>query len=174
MRKVGSSASRAVERRATPRGDRRRAARGGRRADDCVALGPPLPADPAPLILVVDDYTDARDMLTEFLRFRGFRVAEAATGLEALAQAAVLLPDLILLDLVLPDFDGWQVIARIRESERTKHVRIAVHTANVTPATRQQTRDAGVEFFLPRPCDLEILTSQIASAIDRESRSHVD
>src|SRR5262245_31963290 len=61
-----------------------------------------------PLILVVDDFADNREMFTEFLAFHGFRVAEASTGREALDRAFQLLPDVILMDLSLPELDGLE------------------------------------------------------------------
>ena len=60
-----------------------------------------------PLILVVDDFEDNREMYAEFLQFSGYSVAEASTGLEALDKAFELLPDLVLMDLSLPGIDGW-------------------------------------------------------------------
>ena len=62
----------------------------------------PARGDPGPLILVVDDFEDNREMYTQFLRFNGYRVAEAVDGLDALTKAAALRPDLIVMDLSLP------------------------------------------------------------------------
>ena len=60
----------------------------------------------APLVLVVDDFTDAREVYMDFLRFRGYRVAGARDGKEALEQAHTLMPDVVLMDLSLPAMDG--------------------------------------------------------------------
>ena len=62
--------------------------------------------EPGPLILVVDDFEDNREMYTQYLRFNGYRVAEAVDGLDALTKAAALRPDLIVMDLSLPRMDG--------------------------------------------------------------------
>ena len=67
-----------------------------------------MSTETVPLILVVDDYQDAREMYAEYLQFSGFRVAEARNGNEALEQAFALKPDLILMDLSLPGMDGWE------------------------------------------------------------------
>jgi CheY-like chemotaxis protein len=72
-------------------------------------------AEPA-LILVVDDYQDAREMYAEYLQFSGFRVAEARNGNEAVEQAFALKPDLILMDLSLPGMDGWEATRRSRRT----------------------------------------------------------
>ena len=71
----------------------------------------------APLILVVDDYQDAREMYAEYLQFSGFRVAEARNGNEAVDQAFALKPDLILMDLSLPGMDGWEATRRLKADE---------------------------------------------------------
>ncbi len=62
---------------------------------------------PRPLVLVVDDYQDAREMYAEYLGAFGFAVAEAESGDEAVAKALELLPDAIVMDLSLPGMDGW-------------------------------------------------------------------
>ena len=77
-----------------------------------------MSTEQGPLILVVDDYEDAREMYAEYLRFSGFRVAEARNGNEALEQAFALMPDLILMDLSLPGMDGWEATRQLKADER--------------------------------------------------------
>ena len=72
-----------------------------------------------PLILVVEDYPDAREMYAEYLRFSGFRVAEARNGEEALARARQEVPDVVLMDLALPLMDGWEATRRLKSDPRT-------------------------------------------------------
>ena len=74
------------------------------------------------LVLVVDDYEDAREMYAEYLAYSGFRVAEARTGVEALEKAFELLPDLILMDLSLPVMDGWEATRRLKADARMSEV----------------------------------------------------
>ena len=73
-----------------------------------------------PLVLVVDDYQDAREMYAEYLEFSGFRVEQATNGAEALDKAFALLPDVILMDLSLPIIDGWEATRRLKGDERTR------------------------------------------------------
>jgi two-component system cell cycle response regulator DivK len=68
----------------------------------------PVDAPVEPLVLVVDDYDDAREMYAESLLVSGFRVAEAADGAQAVEMARSLSPDVILMDLSLPGIDGWR------------------------------------------------------------------
>jgi two-component system cell cycle response regulator DivK len=152
--------------------DRRAVPRGGRRAGEKAVLRDALSrtgalADPemTPLILVVDDFDDGREMVVEYLEFRGFRVIEARTGAEALSQAATLLPDLVLLDMVLPDISGIEVIQNLRASRRTKHLKIALCTAGVFDNARTRATRAVVDMFIPKPFDLSMLALQIANLV---------
>ena len=67
-----------------------------------------------PLVLVVEDYQDAREMYAAYLQFSGYRVAEATNGIEAIEQANALMPDIILMDLALPKMDGWEATRRLK------------------------------------------------------------
>ena len=77
-----------------------------------------------PLVLVVDDFADAREMYGEYLKFCGFRVAEAQNGVEAIDKAKRLKPDLILMDLSMPLIDGWEATRRLK-ADGTGHPRVA-------------------------------------------------
>ncbi len=77
-----------------------------------------------PLVLVVDDFEAGRDLVAEYLGFRGYDVATAADGAEGLEKAAELLPDAILMDLSLPVIDGWEATRRLRADERTRGIRV--------------------------------------------------
>src|SRR4026207_437654 len=65
-----------------------------------------------PLVLVVEDYQDAREMYAAYLSFSGYRVAEATNGVEAIEKTIELMPDIILMDLALPQMDGWGAARR--------------------------------------------------------------
>jgi CheY-like chemotaxis protein len=66
------------------------------------------------LVLVVEDYQDAREMYAAYLQFSGFDVAEASNGLEAVEKTTELLPDIVLMDLALPRMDGWEATRRLK------------------------------------------------------------
>ena len=93
----------------------------------------------APLILLVDDYEDARVMYGHFLRMSGYEPIEAATGEEALELAYARIPDLILLDMSLPGIDGWEVTAELKRNAATKHIPIVALTAHALQTERQRT-----------------------------------
>jgi len=106
----------------------------------------------APLILVVDDYQDAREMYAEYLQFSGFRVAEAKNGNEAVEQAFALKPDLILMDLSLPGMDGWEATRRLKADEATKHIPIVALTGHALAGASEGARKAGCDSFVTKPC----------------------
>ena len=105
-----------------------------------------------PLILVVDDYQDAREMYAEYLQFSGFRVAEARNGNEAVEQAFALTPDLILMDLSLPGMDGWEATRRQKGDDRTKHIPIVALTGHALAGASEGAKKAGCDSFVTKPC----------------------
>jgi two-component system cell cycle response regulator DivK len=105
-----------------------------------------------PLILVVDDYEDAREMYAEYLRFCGFRVAEARNGNEALEQAFTLMPDLILMDLSLPGMDGWEATRQLKADERTRQIPVVALTGHALAGASEGAKRAGCDSFVTKPC----------------------
>jgi CheY-like chemotaxis protein len=105
-----------------------------------------------PRALVVDDYDDAREMYAEFLSFKGFEVVQAQNGLQAVALAESLLPDLIVLDLALPDIDGIEVTRRLKMSPATAAIPIVMLTANAQTRMLDEARKAGCAAVLVKPC----------------------
>jgi two-component system, cell cycle response regulator DivK len=105
-----------------------------------------------PLILVVDDYQDAREMYAEYLQFSGFRVAEARNGNEAVEQALALKPDLILMDLSLPGMDGWEATRRLKADESTRHIPIVALTGHALAGASEGAKKAGCDSFVTKPC----------------------
>jgi len=114
--------------------------------------------EPGPLILVVDDFEDNREMYTQYLRFNGYRVAEAVDGLDALTKAAALRPDLIVMDLSLPRMDGWEATRRLKKDPVTSHIPVVALTGHALAGHEEGARNAGCDSFVTKPCipaDLE-------------------
>jgi CheY-like chemotaxis protein len=124
-------------------------------------MEPKSDQDTAPLVLVVDDFQDNREMFAEYLAFSGFRVAEAATGREALDRAFELLPDLILMDLSLPEIDGWKATRFLKNDPRTKRIPIVALTGHALAGHSREARDAGCDAFLTKPCLPDTLVAEI-------------
>lgn len=124
----------------------------------------------APLILVVDDYHDAREMYAEYLKFSGFRVAEARNGSEAIAQALSLTPDLILMDLSLPGMDGWEATRLLKADPRTKHIPVVALTGHALAGAAEGAKKAGCDSFVTKPClpdELVVEVRRMLSAVNR-------
>lgn len=127
-----------------------------------------MSTDTAPLILVVDDYQDAREMYAEYLQFSGFRVAEARNGNEALEQAFALKPDLILMDLSLPGMDGWEATRVLKADERTKAIPVVALTGHALAGASEGAKKAGCDSFVTKPClpdDLVVEVRRMLGAV---------
>jgi two-component system cell cycle response regulator DivK len=115
------------------------------------------------LVLVVDDYQDAREMYAEYLGAYGYAVAEAETGDEAVAKAIELLPDAIVMDLSLPGMDGWTATRTLKSNDRTRAIPVVALTGNARADAPVAAREAGCDAFLSKPC----LPEQMLAAIRR-------
>lgn len=111
-----------------------------------------------PLVLIVDDVDHGREICSEYLQFRGFRVATAADGQEALDKAFELLPDIILMDLSLPKIDGWEATRRLKSDDRTRAIPVVALTAHALASAHDKAMEAGCDSVVTKPClpkDLE-------------------
>jgi two-component system, OmpR family, KDP operon response regulator KdpE len=127
--------------------------------------------DLAPLILVVDDEPQMRRFLRATLPSQGYRLVEACTGSEALAQAASRSPDLVLLDLGLPDLDGVEVTRRLREWSRMP---IIVLSARDQERDKIDALDAGADDYLTKPFGMAELLARIRVALRHVAASARD
>jgi two-component system cell cycle response regulator DivK len=114
-----------------------------------------------PLVLVVEDYPDAREMYAAYLMFSGYRVAEATNGIEAIDRTVELMPDIILMDLALPRMDGWEATRRLKLDERTKHIPIVALTGHALAGHAEGARQAGCDAFVTKPCLPDALVAEI-------------
>lgn len=122
----------------------------------------------APLILVVDDYADNREMYSAYLRFQGLDVVEAANGTEALEHAFERHPDLVVMDLSLPGVDGWQATRMLKADVRTKDIPVIAVTGHALAGAPERAAEAGCDGFLTKPCLPEDLLREIQRMLDRE------
>ena len=122
-----------------------------------------------PLVLVVDDFQDNREMFAEFLSLSGCRVAEATTGREAIDRAFELLPDVILMDLSLPELDGWEATRQLKNDPRTRHIPVVALTGHALADHSREAREAGCDAFLTKPCLPEVLVVEIRKMLERKS-----
>jgi two-component system cell cycle response regulator DivK len=119
------------------------------------------------LILIVDDFRDDREMYSYFLTLKGFQVASAGDGTEALKKAFELQPDLIIMDLGLPGMGGWEAIRRLKADEKTKHIPIVVLTARAFISAKA----VGSEGCLIKPCQPDKMLAEISHVLSRQTNS---
>jgi CheY-like chemotaxis protein len=119
------------------------------------------------LVLVVEDYQDAREMYAAYLQFSGFDVAEASNGLEAVEKTTELLPDIVLMDLALPRMDGWEATRRLKADARTRHIPVVALTGHALAGHADGAREAGCDAFVTKPCLPDALVAEIRRLLDQ-------
>jgi len=112
-------------------------------------------------ILLVDDYPDALDVWEIFLRAEGFHVLTAGNGFQALTLATKNRPDVIVMDLDLPDISGFEVARELRSQEDTRNIPIIAATGHSHMAQHDKARNAGFDAVVVKPCDPDTLVGQI-------------
>jgi CheY-like chemotaxis protein len=118
-----------------------------------------------PLVLVVDDYQDAREMYAEYLKASGFRVVEARTGLEAVAKARELLPDCILMDLSLPGIDGWEATRQLKADKQTTQIPVVAITGHASELASRDARAAGCTSYVLKPALPDAVVAEVRRAL---------
>jgi two-component system cell cycle sensor histidine kinase/response regulator CckA len=122
---------------------------------------PQIMPDFTPLILIVDDLAANRAMLVELLEGRGYKLVEAGDGPAALLLAAKTPPDLVLLDVMMPGMDGFEVCRQLRAAVRTAEVPIIMVTALDDQASRLAGIEAGADDFVTKPFNLTELRARV-------------
>jgi two-component system, cell cycle response regulator DivK len=123
-------------------------------------------AGQAPLVLVVDDFLDGRELVIDMLSVYGYRTASAEDGPEALEQAVRLQPDLIVMDAALPGIDGWEVTRRLKQDGRTREIPVLMLTANALPEHAAASRAAGCDAFVTKPVLPDALIEEIRKCLE--------
>ena len=123
---------------------------------------------PRKKILTVDDVDENRAVVANMLRPLGFEVIEAATGRDGLEMAQRQRPDLILMDIVMPEMGGLEATRYLRQLEVLKEVPIIALSASVSGIDSEKSLMAGANAFLPKPVDLDKLLGQIATWLQLE------
>lgn len=116
-------------------------------------------------ILVVDDTPANLELLVDLLEVRGYRTLTAASGAAALAVLERGSVDLVLLDVILPDLDGYEVCRRIRARRETEAVLVVLVTAVEPGSERLKGLEAGADDFLAKPIDRQELLARVASLL---------
>lgn len=120
-----------------------------------------------PLVLVVDDVPDGLEVCSQLLQFRGFDVATATDGVEAMERTHELLPDVVLMDISLPRMDGLEATRRLKKDPRTSAIPILAVTAHALDSARLEALAAGCSDVVTKPFGAR----EIEEAIRRQLRA---
>ena len=112
-------------------------------------------------VLVVEDFADNRDLLTEYLTFRGFSVTAAADGAAAVDMVRQDRPDVILMDLRMPGLDGWEATRLLKADPATASVPIVAVTAHALRPEIESARAAGCDAVVAKPFDIAALADAL-------------
>ena len=119
-------------------------------------------------VLVVEDNLDNYELVRTILELDGYDTFLAVNGRDGVNAARKQKPDLILMDMALPEMDGWDATQRIREDPETKHIPMVALTVHTLPRERKRALDAGVDAYLSKPFDavqfLQVVESTLKSS----------
>jgi two-component system cell cycle response regulator DivK len=115
------------------------------------------------LILIVDDNQKNVKLARDVLRFAGFRTLEAGTAGEGVSLAAEHLPDLVLMDIRLPDLDGTVALQRLKDDERTAAIPVIALTSFAMKGDRERFLAAGFDGYLEKPITVREFPDQVRS-----------
>ncbi len=118
-----------------------------------------------PVILVVEDYPDSRTLLSSLLRAQGYKVVEARDGKEGLLQANRVTPDLILMDLAMPEMDGVEATRQLRLRHTLSRTPIFAISAYATADVKQDAMAAGCAEIFAKPLDIGSLLGRIKATL---------
>ncbi len=124
-------------------------------------------------VLVVEDNDEVAQMLVLFFGSRGLKVTVAADGATALRTIREVLPTLILLDVGLPDIDGYELFKKFRQSVRSRHIPVIFLTRRSRKSDRLAGLQMGADDFITKPFDLEELFLRVQNAVKRAERENL-
>ena len=126
-------------------------------------------SDTRPKILIVDDEIDTLLPLKRSLEVEDYMVVGASNGHEALMKARTDIPDLILLDLMMPEMDGYEVCAQLKKNALTKNIPVIILTAKDAVRDKVKGLDIGADDYVTKPFNLNELKARIKSVLRRTS-----
>ncbi len=124
-------------------------------------------------LLIIEDDVDVAEMLVTFFTYQGYEVIHASEGAEGIALGRAKLPDLILLDVMLPDMDGFNVCKALRTTTLTKYIPITFLTQRDGRADKVAGLELGADDYVTKPFDVEELRLRVQGSIRRATRDHL-
>ncbi len=123
-----------------------------------------------PSCLIVEDHGDTREGYAEYLSLCGFDVLTAADGAGFRDVIRRVIPDVVVMDIQLPETDGWDLTAELRRDQRTRDVPVIIVSARVMPDDRERSLRAGCDAFLAKPCYPHDLVDEITRLLKAAPR----
>ncbi len=123
-----------------------------------------------PLVLIIDDHRDTREMYAQVLELYGYSTSEAGNGFEALERANAAISDVIVTDVGLPGMDGIELCRRLRADEATSRIPIIALTGFSQAAVAERARTLGIAKILVKPCSPDLLLAEIEAVCPRNRR----
>lgn len=121
------------------------------------------------LILIVEDDKDIQKMIHDHLKLAGFDVVTAADGREALSKVAEKQPDLIILDIMLPNIDGWEVLLQLRDNPETQNIPVIMLTAKAEDLSKLTAFRQGADDYVTKPFNPDELVARIKAILKRSA-----
>jgi len=116
-------------------------------------------------ILLIEDNEMNRDMLSRRLERRGYEVVIAVDGREGIQKAQAEIPQLVLMDMSLPEMDGWEATRRLKDDERTREIPVIALTAHAMAGDREKALAAGCDDYDIKPVDFKRLLLKIETLL---------
>ena len=126
-----------------------------------------------PIILIIEDDLDVAEMLDAYFRVQGYEVHTANWGEDGVKACQEKRPNLVILDIRLPDIDGYEVAARLRDNRRTANIPIIFLTEKRSRAERLQGLELGADDYITKPFDIQELRLRVRNALQRSTMGSV-
>ncbi|MEA2007853.1 MAG: response regulator [Chloroflexota bacterium] len=121
-----------------------------------------------PIILCVEDNQRNRTLVKRILEYEGYEVQEAESAHQALEILKSMTPDLILMDINMPEVDGFMLTHQLRKQPKLSNTPIIAITANAMKGDRERTLQAGCDSYIEKPIEVDLLIAQVNSYLDHE------
>lgn len=125
-------------------------------------------------VLIIDDEDDIRELLKYNLSKEGFKVYTAKNGVEGIQKAEEKRPDLILLDVMMPEMDGIEVCEKLTSNSKTQHIKICFLTARNEDYSQIAGLDAGADDYVAKPIKPKVLISRIKALLRRDKKTETE
>lgn len=125
-------------------------------------------------VLLVEDNEDNQDMMKFLLERAGYVVSTANTGREALVVARREKPDVILMDLSMPEMDGWTAAQAMKKDPELAHIPLIAVTAHTLPGDRRKAIDSGFESYISKPINVRMFDIMVAKVLEQKSQNPGD